>query len=383
MSSEVSDAYRVKWMRHFSRVTPFLQYSTAADSLLVCVGNILLLRRRIQINSGTYAISFDELCKLLLTAVRRAQSEWVLDTLDKMRRIKKGEYTLKSHTMVFDDDVKKLIDMLGINVFHGCVAGPRYKNIESFSFEDLRYHIMLYQRGQRMEGVRFDESEAMSAETFLKKYPSKLTEKGLQLLRDEFCNKEFAYHGIYHNNRFLTLTSNDDTLLTLMADVVYEPHGCIWEELERPVYLDERFKPYHIDQSQIKQPTPLSTPRMSNDVNVITRPLKPKVPIIAVTNQQVRLCRTTHEGSCTVECMNKIKEDATRDSSNATDPVAPNEGSVPDMQQSPTDQNQGDDLKSGQTLTDVKERRHQTKCGCLGFNLLKIFRNKADPSSTS
>ncbi|GBE60643.1 hypothetical protein, conserved [Babesia ovata] len=327
----------------------------------------------------------------------------ILDTLGKMRRIRKGEYTLKTHNVTFDEDVTKLLDMLGVKVFHGCVAGPRYKNIESFSFEDLRYHVMLYERGQRMEGVRFEEADANAAETFLKKYPSKLTEKGLQLLRDEFCNKEFEYHGVYHNNRFLTLTSNDDTLFTLMADVVYEPHGCIWEELERPAYVDERFKPYKIDQSQIKQPTPLSTPRMSHDAtaNITTRPLQPKVPIVAVLKNQARLCPKTHEGNCSVSCMNKTKQDAinaneaglpddaaarqnmTAGSDKAANSAASKEGAVPEMQQHSIEQNQGDAEKGGETVADTRERRNQTRCGCLGISLLKILRGKRNSMNPS
>ncbi|GFE54827.1 DUF544 family protein, putative [Babesia ovis] len=279
MSADSNKSYRVKWLRHFSRVTPFLQYTDAKDSLLISVANVLFLRRKIQLNQGTATLSFNELSGLVVPLVKRVDSKWVLETLLKMEQGTKVTCPLNSIMLTIDEDIMKLMTLLSINVFHACVVGTRYKNIENFTYDELRYHLMLHERGQQMEGVRFEEPEATAAEAFLAKYTNRVTEKGLQMIKAEFRSQENAFHTVYHQNRFQTLTYNDENLYVLMADVIYQPHGCFWEQLDKQVYLNDRFKPYTLEPNQVKVITPAGTPRGSeqDDGRPVVKPIEKRV----------------------------------------------------------------------------------------------------------
>ncbi|EDO06489.1 ubiquitin carboxyl-terminal hydrolase family protein [Babesia bovis T2Bo] len=287
MSTDNNKTFNVKWLRHFSRVTPFILYNDAKDSLLVCVANVLFLRRKIQVNQGTETITLQEIINLVAPLVKRVESEWTIETLRSMEKGTKIECPLNAMTVSINQDMMKLLGLLSINLFHGCIAGTRYKSIENFTFDDLRYHMMLHGRGQQMEGVRFEDAEATAADAFMKKYPNRVTEKGLQMIKAEFRSQENCFHAVYHQNRFQTLTYNDENLYVLMADVIYKSHGCFWEQYDTPAYMDDRFKPYSLAADQVKVITPAGTPRGNEEgvKPIQSRPLEPKVQLVNEAKQ--------------------------------------------------------------------------------------------------
>ncbi|KAK1939715.1 hypothetical protein X943_002515 [Babesia divergens] len=280
-------SFRLKRMRFSSRIVPFVLHTNEKESLLASVVNVLFLRRKIQLPKEITTLTFDDICRLITPVCKREDPELIRSTLGRMTTGCGTKFPLDSLAVVFDDDVAKLLKMLSIDVMHGCLAGNRYKAIKRHNFEDLAHYLGIYALKGPLEGMYFKETEAAVTKTFLKKYQSRVTEKGLQLLKEKFQPNDNVIHAMYHRDRFSALIFKDDTLYVLMAAAVYETHGCIWEMVASTGFVDQAFKPYHLDPSEIVNSD--GTPRLpdNDEVNEVDAPSEStKVPMVPLVQPQ-------------------------------------------------------------------------------------------------
>ncbi|CAF1015361.1 unnamed protein product [Adineta steineri] len=268
------DFHLIKWIEFNFERLPILLQNLNGPCPLLAIFNILLLRKRIIINSNMDAISTERVITLLAEHIlerdqpnlsdedRVNYEQNVQDALAVLDKLKTGlDVNLKFDGVDKFEYTRECIvfDLLNIQLFHGWVVDPQDIELRTIvitdapSYNQVVEKMILQRNSEREEHVR----ESLLIEQFLDENRSQLTHYGILQLNQTMRDNQLAV--FFRNNHFSTIWKNQNQLLVLVSDQGYLDHKSIVFETLTDVDNDSLFtdgygriwrKPESVDSSR-------------------------------------------------------------------------------------------------------------------------------------
>jgi len=275
--------YQIKWAKfHSSEALAIVTQNENGPCPLLAIVNVLLLRGKLKIASGTAMITYSQLMALLWDCILTQTPQHISagdrlnyeknmnDALAVIHKLQTGLDVNVKFTGVadFEYTIESIIfDLLNISLYHGWLVDPQSPETEaalgSFSYNQIVERIISNKASPRPELV----TEALLAEEFLENSKSQLTYHGICEMHN--CLKEGELAVFFRNNHFSTIYKHKEELFLLVTDqgFVSEPN-VMWETLANVEgdshFVDQDFSTYSPSSSNLVHPAPSVTTSSSN-----------------------------------------------------------------------------------------------------------------------
>lgn len=260
---EDQSVYQIKWTKfHSESAVAIVTQNENGPCPLLAIVNVLLLRGKLKINSGTAIITYSQLMALLWDCILTQTPQHISagdrlnyeknmnDALAVIHKLQTGLDVNVKFTGVadFEYTIESIIfDLLNISLYHGWLMDPQSPETEaalgSYSYNQIVERIISNKASPRPELV----TEALIAEEFLENTKSQLTYHGICELHNKLEKGELAV--FFRNNHFSTIYKLKEELFLLVTDqgFVTEPN-VMWETLANVEgdshFVDQDFKTY-------------------------------------------------------------------------------------------------------------------------------------------
>ncbi|CAF1379394.1 unnamed protein product [Rotaria sordida] len=254
--SKDNNFYLIKWIEFNFEELPILLQNVNGPCPLLAIFNILLLRKRIIIDSNRDVISTERVVTLLAEYIleydqsklsdedRINYEHNVQDALAVLDKLKTGlDVNLKFDGVDKFEYTRECIvfDLLNIQLFHGWVIDPQDIELRTIvtadapSYNQLVEKMIRQRHSEREELVR----ESLLIEQFLDENRSQLTHYGILQLNQTMRDNQLAV--FFRNNHFSTIWKNQNQLLVLVSDQGYLDHKSIVFETLTDIDNDSLF----------------------------------------------------------------------------------------------------------------------------------------------
>ncbi|EGC31787.1 hypothetical protein DICPUDRAFT_82343 [Dictyostelium purpureum] len=234
----LENRYRVKRISYLKKEVSIILQNENGPCPLISIANVLLLQRKIHIDSDLQYVTLKKLGDLIMKYAKNLYegNQDVLDILDDYD--KNVLPTLEKGLIVniYFDNISgfektepcQIFDYLNIKLVHGWIPDPEQLDIKqiigSLSYNDLAPKIVSFE--QSFPNAKVDTQQKVN--DFANS--NQLTEHGLHLIQENLKEDELCV--FFRNNHFATMTKHDGYLHILVSDVGYERESnIIWDRI--------------------------------------------------------------------------------------------------------------------------------------------------------